>query len=87
MGEPVLSHQRSPQCHIDIPDVPAETAYDALHDVEYRWKWDTNVIDVHDITRLVANADVGYCACEWGPEARGGQGMELALFHRSLGLC
>ncbi|XP_062440737.1 START domain-containing protein 10-like isoform X1 [Rhea pennata] len=50
------------KCRIDIPDVPAETVYDVLHDVEYRRKWDTAVIDTHDIARVAANADVGYYA-------------------------
>nr|XP_048719567.1 START domain-containing protein 10-like isoform X1 [Caretta caretta] len=50
------------KCRIDIQDVPAETVYDVLHDIEYRRKWDMNVIDTHDIARLAANADVGYYA-------------------------
>ena len=49
-----------------MPDVPAETAYDVLHDTEYRKKWDLNVLDTHEIARLSDNADVGYYACEWG---------------------
>nr|XP_013800164.1 PREDICTED: PCTP-like protein [Apteryx mantelli mantelli] len=58
---PILRRSR-PQCRIDIPDVPAETVYDVLHDIEYRRKWDTNVIDTHDIAQVAANADVGYYA-------------------------
>ncbi|NXL92151.1 STA10 protein, partial [Alectura lathami] len=50
------------KCRIDIPDVPAETVYDVLHDSEYRWEWDTNVIDTHDIAQVAINADVGYYA-------------------------
>uniref|UniRef100_A0A8D0G3D4 START domain-containing protein 10 n=1 Tax=Sphenodon punctatus TaxID=8508 RepID=A0A8D0G3D4_SPHPU len=49
-------------CCIDIPDVPAETVYDVLHDTEYRRKWDMSVIETHDIAQLTANADVGYYA-------------------------
>lgn len=44
--------------------MPAETVYDVLHDIEYRRKWDLNVIDTHDIAQLAINADVGYYACE-----------------------
>ncbi|NWW74465.1 STA10 protein, partial [Climacteris rufus] len=36
--------------------------YDVLHDIEYRKKWDTNVIETFDIGRLTANSDVGYYA-------------------------
>ncbi|XP_040428692.1 START domain-containing protein 10-like [Cygnus olor] len=50
------------KCRIDIPDVPAGTVYDVLHDSEYRREWDTNVIDSHDIARVAANANVGYYA-------------------------
>ncbi|XP_062998214.1 START domain-containing protein 10-like [Elgaria multicarinata webbii] len=45
---------------VNMPDVPAETAYDVLHDTEYRKKWDLNVIETHEIARLSDNADVGY---------------------------
>lgn len=45
-------------------DVPAETLYDVLHDIEYRKKWDSNVIETFDIARLTVNADVGYYSCE-----------------------
>ncbi|XP_053129627.1 START domain-containing protein 10-like [Hemicordylus capensis] len=45
---------------VDMPGVPAETAYDVLHDTEYRKKWDLNVIETHDIARVADNADVGY---------------------------
>ncbi|NXX48816.1 STA10 protein, partial [Tricholaema leucomelas] len=41
-------------------DVPAETLYDVLHDTPYRKKWDSNMLETHDIGRLTANADVGY---------------------------
>lgn len=44
-------------------DVSADTAYDVLHDIEYRRKWDTNVIETFDIGRLTVNADVGYYSC------------------------
>ncbi|XP_063288270.1 START domain-containing protein 10-like [Pelobates fuscus] len=43
-----------------FPDVSADTVYDVLHDIEYRKKWDVNVIETHDIALLSANADVGY---------------------------
>merc|ERR1712131_454379 len=45
-------------------DVTAETLYDVLHDTSYRKKWDSNMIDTHDIGRLTVNADVGYYSCE-----------------------
>ncbi|KAH0505111.1 PCTP-like protein [Microtus ochrogaster] len=41
-------------------DVPAETHYDVLHDIEYRKKWDSNVIETFSIARLTVNADVEY---------------------------
>ncbi|XP_068025639.1 START domain-containing protein 10-like isoform X2 [Melanerpes formicivorus] len=41
-------------------DVAAETLYDVLHDSHYRSKWDSNMIETHDIGRLTVNADVGY---------------------------
>lgn len=44
-------------------DVSAETMYDVLHDIEYRRKWDTNVIETFDIGKLTVNADVGYYSC------------------------
>lgn len=45
-------------------DVPPETLYDVLHDTSYRKKWDSNMIETHDIGRLTVNADVGYYSCE-----------------------
>ncbi|XP_020564049.1 START domain-containing protein 10 [Oryzias latipes] len=48
------------KCRMVCEDVPAETMYDVLHDTEYRWRWDTNVIDTFDIGKLTVNADVGY---------------------------
>lgn len=59
------------QCRMECRDVPAETLYDVLHDIEYRKKWDTNVIETFDIGRLTANSDVGYYACEQGTGASG----------------
>lgn len=58
-----------PQCRMECRDVPAETLYDVLHDIEYRKKWDSNVIETFDIARLTVNADVGYYSCEQ-PQAR-----------------
>ncbi|XP_009871038.1 PREDICTED: PCTP-like protein, partial [Apaloderma vittatum] len=51
---------------MECKDVPAETLYDVLHDIEYRKKWDTNVIETFDIGKLTVNSDVGYYACEEG---------------------
>ncbi|CAI5773636.1 START domain-containing protein 10 [Podarcis raffonei] len=48
------------KCRIECKDVAAETLYDVLHDIEYRKKWDTNVIETFDIGKLTVNADVGY---------------------------
>uniref|UniRef100_A0ACB8FFK2 START domain-containing protein 10 n=1 Tax=Sphaerodactylus townsendi TaxID=933632 RepID=A0ACB8FFK2_9SAUR len=45
---------------MECKDVAAETLYDVLHDIEYRKKWDTNVIETFDIGKLTVNADVGY---------------------------
>ncbi|KAF6106482.1 StAR related lipid transfer domain containing 10 [Phyllostomus discolor] len=56
---PVLGRD-SVQCRMECRDVPAETLYDVLHDIEYRKKWDSNVIETFDIARLTVNADVGY---------------------------
>ncbi|XP_077197256.1 START domain-containing protein 10 [Paroedura picta] len=48
------------KCRMDCKGVAAETLYDVLHDIEYRKKWDTNVIETFDIGKLTVNADVGY---------------------------
>ncbi|KAL7982838.1 hypothetical protein Chor_013444 [Crotalus horridus] len=48
---------------MDCKDISAEILYDVLHDIEYRKKWDTNVIETFDIGKLTVNADVGYYAC------------------------
>ncbi|KAF3847863.1 hypothetical protein F7725_020891 [Dissostichus mawsoni] len=48
------------KCRMVCKDVSAETMYDVLHDIEYRRKWDTNVIETFDIGKLTVNADVGY---------------------------
>ncbi|NXA38081.1 STA10 protein, partial [Eudromia elegans] len=50
------------QCRMECKDVAAETLYDVLHDIEYRRKWDTNVIETFDIGKLTVNSDVGYYA-------------------------
>ncbi|XP_009460467.1 PREDICTED: PCTP-like protein, partial [Nipponia nippon] len=58
---------------MECKDVAAETLYDVLHDIEYRKKWDTNVIETFDIGKLTVNSDVGYYACEEGDGgSRGG---------------
>lgn len=51
------------QCRMVCKDVSAEIMYDVLHDIEYRRKWDTNVIETFDIGKLTVNADVGYYSC------------------------
>ncbi|XP_063060394.1 START domain-containing protein 10 [Engraulis encrasicolus] len=48
------------KCRMVCKDVSAETMYDVLHDIEYRRKWDSNVIETFDIAKLTVNADVGY---------------------------
>uniref|UniRef100_A0A8C1X4J3 START domain-containing protein 10 n=1 Tax=Cyprinus carpio TaxID=7962 RepID=A0A8C1X4J3_CYPCA len=48
------------KCRMLCKDIPAETMYDVLHDIEYRRKWDVNVIETFDIGKLTVNADVGY---------------------------
>lgn len=48
------------KCRMMCKDVSAETMYDVLHDIDYRRKWDTNVIETFDIGKLTVNADVGY---------------------------
>ncbi|XP_072546985.1 START domain-containing protein 10 [Salminus brasiliensis] len=48
------------KCRMVCKDVAAETMYDVLHDIEYRKKWDSNVIETFDIGKLTVNADVGY---------------------------
>ncbi|XP_030055841.1 START domain-containing protein 10 [Microcaecilia unicolor] len=50
------------KCRMECKDVPADILYDVLHDVEYRKKWDTNVIETFDIGKLTVNADIGYYA-------------------------
>ncbi|XP_042341998.1 START domain-containing protein 10 [Plectropomus leopardus] len=50
------------KCRMVCKDVSAETMYDVLHDIEYRKKWDKNVIETFDIGKLTVNADVGYYA-------------------------
>uniref|UniRef100_K7FHQ2 START domain-containing protein 10 n=1 Tax=Pelodiscus sinensis TaxID=13735 RepID=K7FHQ2_PELSI len=47
---------------MECKDISAETLYDVLHDIEYRKKWDTNVIETFDIGKLTVNSDVGYYA-------------------------
>lgn len=53
-----------PQMRIVCKDLPAETLYDVLHDINYRKKWDSNMIETYDIGRLTVNADVGYYSCK-----------------------
>ncbi|XP_060799401.1 START domain-containing protein 10 [Neoarius graeffei] len=48
------------KCRMVCKDISAETMYDVLHDIDYRRKWDLNVIETFDIGKLTANADVGY---------------------------
>ncbi|XP_069575405.1 START domain-containing protein 10 [Brachyistius frenatus] len=48
------------KCRMVCKDVSADTVYDVLHDIEYRKKWDSNVIETFDIGKLTVNADVGY---------------------------
>ncbi|KAM8853787.1 START domain-containing protein 10 isoform 1-T2 [Synchiropus picturatus] len=48
------------KCQLVCKDVSADAMYDVLHDIEYRKKWDTNVIETFDIGKLTVNADVGY---------------------------
>lgn len=48
------------KCRMICKDVSAATMYDVLHDIEYRRKWDSNVIETFDIGKLTVNADVGY---------------------------
>ncbi|XP_030412304.1 START domain-containing protein 10 [Gopherus flavomarginatus] len=50
------------KCRMECKDIAAETLYDVLHDIEYRKKWDTNVIETFDIGKLTVNSDVGYYA-------------------------
>ncbi|XP_078514740.1 START domain-containing protein 10 isoform X1 [Lissotriton helveticus] len=50
------------KCRMECKDIAAEDLYDVLHDVEYRKKWDTNVIETFDIGKLTVNADIGYYA-------------------------
>ncbi|ETE61383.1 PCTP-like protein, partial [Ophiophagus hannah] len=52
---------------MDCKEASAETLYDVLHDIEYRKKWDTNVIETFDIGKLTVNADVGYYALSAAP--------------------
>lgn len=63
----LTTHVSVLQCRMECRDVPAETLYDVLHDIEYRKKWDSNVIETFDIARLTVNADVGYYSCEQAP--------------------
>lgn len=72
------------QCRMECRDVPAETLYDVLHDIEYRKKWDSNVIETFDIARLTVNADVGYYSCEqaqahYPASSRPAPGLQLSL--------
>ncbi|MCJ8739872.1 hypothetical protein PDJAM_G00052260 [Pangasius djambal] len=48
------------KCQMVCKDISAETMYDVLHDIDYRRKWDSNVIETFDIGKLTVNADVGY---------------------------
>ncbi|XP_042564713.1 START domain-containing protein 10 isoform X2 [Clupea harengus] len=63
MGESLVRrdrHERPRKCRMVCKDVSADTMYDVLHDIEYRRKWDTNVIETFDIGKLTVNADLGY---------------------------
>ncbi|CAH2225912.1 START domain-containing 10 [Pelobates cultripes] len=55
-------HFLFPQCKMECKDISADILYDVLHDVEYRKKWDSNVIETFDIGKLTVNADIGYYA-------------------------
>uniref|UniRef100_A0A452GHE4 START domain-containing protein n=1 Tax=Gopherus agassizii TaxID=38772 RepID=A0A452GHE4_9SAUR len=63
------------KCRMECKDIAAETLYDVLHDIEYRKKWDTNVIETFDIGKLTVNSDVGYYAS--GPGTLKGQHCPL----------
>ncbi|OCT96294.1 hypothetical protein XELAEV_18013970mg [Xenopus laevis] len=54
------------RCKMECKEVSAEVLYDVLHDIEYRKKWDSNVIETFDIGKLTVNADIGYYACKLG---------------------
>lgn len=61
----ILEEERSLhkiKCRMECKDISADTVYDVLHDIEYRKKWDSNVIETFDIGKLTVNADVGYYA-------------------------
>uniref|UniRef100_UPI0035902843 START domain-containing protein 10 n=1 Tax=Myxine glutinosa TaxID=7769 RepID=UPI0035902843 len=52
---------------LECKNIAASTLYDVLHDIQYRKKWDTSVIETYDVGRLTANTDVGYYSCKCGP--------------------
>jgi len=54
------------KCRMECKDMVAETLYDMLHDIDYRKKWDANVIETFDIGKLTVNSDISYYACEEG---------------------
>ncbi|XP_034957964.1 START domain-containing protein 10-like [Zootoca vivipara] len=64
--EQVVPHADLAVYHIKgishMAGVKAETAYDVLHDTEYRGMWDINLVETHEIARLTENADVSYYA-------------------------
>nr|XP_009481476.1 PREDICTED: PCTP-like protein [Pelecanus crispus] len=74
VGERVPSRQRTPQCRIDVL---AET----VHNIEHRREQDTNVIDVHDVTQLAANADVGYHAWQCPKPLKSRDVVTLRCWH------
>lgn len=70
------------QCRMECCDVPAETLYDVLHDIEYRKKWDSNVIETFDIARLTVNADVGYYSCEQAQKEAPAPSASISTSHQ-----
>jgi hypothetical protein len=46
----------------ELPDVSALTAYNCIHDSEYRVEWDDRMLEGSEICWITPNSDIGYYA-------------------------
>lgn len=58
------------RARVELPDVAASTAYDVLHDPDYRGEWDKYMMESADIGLLSPNTDLCYYAVRSPPPLR-----------------